>query len=167
MNNCYHSFNLHSTFWLNIVSYLIPVKYLNFGQKLTFWTICHTFLESRHPKVTKTPYYILSPEGSQKKVSAHGLYALLVCHTGIQRQGVVIITASQLHSTKPEIKTIQQKLLCRFKSYTRRVRVWLWWGSLAMVPAGNKAKRLPLVNHTTKTIHHHHNHHHHHQLKYI
>ena len=32
-----------------------------------------------------------------------------------------------------------------------------------MVPAGNKAKRLLLVNHTTITIHHHH--HHHHQLK--
>ena len=29
-----------------------------------------------------------------------------------------------------------------------------------MVPAGNKAKRLLLVNHTTKTIHHHHHHHH-------
>ena len=26
-----------------------------------------------------------------------------------------------------------------------------------MDPAGNKAKRLPRVNHTTKTIHHHHN----------
>ena len=25
-----------------------------------------------------------------------------------------------------------------------------------MVPAGNKAKSLSLVNHTTKTIHHHH-----------
>ena len=42
-----------------------------------------------------------------------------------------------------------------------------------MVPAGNKAKRLSSVNHTTKTIHdddddddddHHHHHHHHHQL---
>ena len=28
-----------------------------------------------------------------------------------------------------------------------------------MVPAGNKAKRLLWVNHTTKTIHHHHHHH--------
>ena len=28
-----------------------------------------------------------------------------------------------------------------------------------MVPAGNKAKRLSSVNHTTKTIHHHHRHH--------
>ena len=31
-----------------------------------------------------------------------------------------------------------------------------------MVLAGNKAKHLSLVNHTTKTIHHHHHHHHHH-----
>ena len=30
-------------------------------------------LESRHPEVTKTPYYLLSPEWSQKKVSVHGL----------------------------------------------------------------------------------------------
>ena len=30
-----------------------------------------------------------------------------------------------------------------------------WWGSLTMVPAGNKAKRLSSVNHTAKTIHHH------------
>ena len=29
-----------------------------------------------------------------------------------------------------------------------------------MVPAGNKAKCLSSVNHTTKTIHHHHHHHH-------
>ena len=31
-----------------------------------------------------------------------------------------------------------------------------------MVPAGNKAKRLLSVNHTTKKIHHHHHHHHRH-----
>ena len=30
-----------------------------------------------------------------------------------------------------------------------------------MVPAGNKAKRLLSVNHTTKTNHHHYHHHHH------
>ena len=37
-----------------------------------------------------------------------------------------------------------------------------------MVPAGNKAKRLPLVNHTTKRFHHHHHYHHHRQyLKQI
>ena len=37
------------------------------------------------------------------------------------------------------------------------------WGSLITVPAGNKAKRLSLVNHTTKAVHHHHHHHHHRQ----
>ena len=30
-----------------------------------------------------------------------------------------------------------------------------WWGSLAMVPAGNKTKLLSSVSHTTKTINHH------------
>ena len=29
-----------------------------------------------------------------------------------------------------------------------------------MIPAENKVKRLPLVNHTTKTNHHHPHHHH-------
>ena len=50
------------------------VKYLNFGRKLPIQTIHHTFLECRHPEVTKNPYYVLSPKGSQKKVSAHRLY---------------------------------------------------------------------------------------------
>ena len=49
------------------------VKYLNFGQKLPIRTAHHTFLKSRHPEVTENPYYVLSPGGSQKKVSAHGL----------------------------------------------------------------------------------------------
>ena len=48
------------------------VKYLNFGQKLPIQTARYTFLESRHPEVTKNPYYDLSPEGSLKKVPAHG-----------------------------------------------------------------------------------------------
>ena len=30
-------------------------------------------IESRHPEVTKNPYYPLCPEWSQKKLSAHGL----------------------------------------------------------------------------------------------
>ena len=34
------------------------------------------------------------------------------------------------------------------------VRNSRWWGSLTRVPAGNKAKGLSSVNHTTKTIHH-------------
>ena len=48
------------------------VKYLSFGQELGIRTAHHTFLESRYPEVTNL-YYILSPEGSQEKVSAHGL----------------------------------------------------------------------------------------------
>ena len=41
------------------------VKCLNFGVKLPIQTSNHTFLESRHPEVTKNTYFILSPEGSQ------------------------------------------------------------------------------------------------------
>ena len=50
------------------------------------------------------------------------------------------------------------QVLCRFKHCSRRVRDSRWWGFLTMVPAGNKAKCLLLVNHSTKTIHHHHHH---------
>ena len=49
------------------------VKYLNFGQNLPNRTACHAFLESRHPEVSKNPYYDFSREWSQEKVSAHGL----------------------------------------------------------------------------------------------
>ena len=42
--------------------------------------------------------------------------------------------------------------LRRFKSCSRRVGDSRWWGSLTMVPAGNKAKRLLSVNYTTNTI---------------
>ena len=47
------------------------------------------------------------------------------------------------------------QVLHRFKSCLRRVGDSRWWGSLTTVPAGNKAKRLSSVNHTTTTIHHH------------
>ena len=50
---------------------LWSVKCINFGQKLSIQSTHHTFLESRHPEVTENPYYVLSPEWSQKKVSAH------------------------------------------------------------------------------------------------
>ena len=43
----------------------------------------------------------------------------------------------------------------RFKSCSRRVGDWRWWGSLTMAPAGNKTKCFLSVNHTTKPIHHH------------
>ena len=53
---------------------LWSVKYLNFGPKLPSRTTSHTFLESRHPEVTEN---VLSPEWSQKKVSAYGLQVIV------------------------------------------------------------------------------------------
>ena len=44
------------------------------------------------------------------------------------------------------------QVLHRFKSCSRRVGDSRWWGSLTMVPAGNKAKCLLSVNHTTKIV---------------
>ena len=52
---------------------ILTVKYLFFGQNLPIRTTHHIFVESGHPEVTKNPYCVLSLEGSQKKVSAHGL----------------------------------------------------------------------------------------------
>ena len=43
------------------------VKYLNFGQKLPIWTAHYTFLECRHPEVTKNSYYVLFPKECQKR----------------------------------------------------------------------------------------------------
>ena len=37
-----------------------------------------------------------------------------------------------------------------FKTCSRYVRDWWWWGYLTMVPAENNAKSLSSVNHTTK-----------------
>ena len=80
-----HFFHLH--FHMKIHVHVVPplspfwsVKYLNFGQKLQIWIAHHTFLESRHPEVTKNPYYILYLKGNQDKVSAHGLqYLCFLC----------------------------------------------------------------------------------------
>ena len=44
-------------------------------------------------------------------------------------------------------------VLRRFNSCSRHAGDLHWWGSLGMVPAGNKAKPLSSVNHTIKTIH--------------
>ena len=71
LKECNENFQMHickpfSPFW--------SVKYLNLGQKLRIRTTHHALLESTHFKVTKNPYYALSPMWSQKKVSAHGLF---------------------------------------------------------------------------------------------
>ena len=51
-----------------------------------------------------------------------------------------------------DINAIDTQVLRRFKPCSQRVGDPWWWGSLTMVPAGNKAKRLSSVNNTTKTI---------------
>ena len=48
------------------------------------------------------------------------------------------------------------QILRRFKSCSRCVGDSRWWGSLTVVLAGNKTKRLSSVNHTPKTIDLHH-----------
>ena len=57
--------SLFGSFW--------SVKY----QMLPIRIAQHTFLESRHPEVTKNSYYVLSSEGQSKKVSAHGLTVII------------------------------------------------------------------------------------------
>ena len=47
--------SLFGSFW--------SVKRPNFGQKLQIRMVHQTFLERRHPEVTKNSYYVLSPSG--------------------------------------------------------------------------------------------------------
>ena len=65
---------------------------------------------------------------------------------------------SGYHYCKTSFIKARTQALRRFKPCSWRVGDSRWWGSLTMVPAGNKAKRLSSVNHTTKTIHYHHHH---------
>ena len=69
---------------------------------------------------------------------------------------VVAPCCSGYHYCTTSFNKVWPQVLRRFKSCLQRVRDSRWWGSLTMAPAGNKAKSLSLVNHTTKTIHHHH-----------
>ena len=69
------------------------VKYLNFQQELPIRTAHPIFLESRHPEVTKNPYYVVSPKDNQKKVSADGL--IPVCRVSIS----TILKSIPPHST--------------------------------------------------------------------
>ena len=53
---------------------ILVCKIPQFWAKATDWIAHHTFLESRHPKVTKNPYYVLSPKGSQIIPVCRGVY---------------------------------------------------------------------------------------------
>ena len=46
-------------------------------KKLPIGTAHQIFPDGRNPEVIKNPYYVLSPEGSQSKVSAHWLHYFL------------------------------------------------------------------------------------------
>ena len=61
-----------SPFWSILVC-----KILQFFANATNLDNHHTFIESKHPEVAKNPCYVLSPEESQKTVSAHGLYVII------------------------------------------------------------------------------------------
>ena len=60
---------------------LWSVKYLNFWEKLVIRLVHHTLLESRHPEVTKNPYYALFPEGSQKSISLWPIIEIMKMNT--------------------------------------------------------------------------------------
>ena len=66
------------------------VKHLNFWQKLPIRTAHHTFLESRHPEVTKNLYYVLSPKMSKKRYQLMDYIALRV-----SKHKVILKTSSQ------------------------------------------------------------------------
>ena len=63
---------------------------------------------------------------------------------------------SGYHYCTTSFNSAWTQVLRRFKPCLGRAGDSQWWGSLAMVPAGNKAKCFSSVNHTTKTIYHHH-----------
>ena len=108
------------------------VKYLNFGQKLPIRTTHHTFLESRHPEVTKNQYYVLSPEWRQKKVWAHGLHLLPSIDT-TDKVKFCYLTRLQydyyeIKITFLELNTLQQyfyKCLKNLDYLSSNILIWL------------------------------------------
>ena len=69
--------------------------------------------------------------------------------------GVVVITAARLHSTKPALGFCAGSYPARGMSEIRDSEDLSQWSRLEI-----HSKRLSSVNHNTKTIHHHHHHHH-------
>ena len=84
------------------------------------------------------------------------------CNNFLQRfecndsRPLVVPWCSIYHYCTTSFNKASIQFLRRFKSCSWRDGDSRWWGSLTMVTAGNKAKRLSSVNYTTKTIHHHH-----------
>ena len=78
---------------------------------------------------------------------SHSLFTFTVAVNLINL--ICIISFGYHYCTTSFIKAWIQ-VLPRFKSCSRSVGDSRWWGSLIMVPTGDKAKRLSSVNHTTK-----------------
>ena len=84
-------------------------------------------------------------ELKEKSIETKTTRTLLSNYSQNWCRGVVVITTVQLHSTKSELQVRHKFKYCsQHDGYSR------WWGSLTMVLAGNKTKRLSSVNHTTK-----------------
>ena len=97
-----------------------------------------------------------------KRLLTFKLFLLLIFnphHVTYVIWNVVALWCSGYDYCRTPFNKAWTQVLRRFKSCLQRVGDSRWWGSLTMVPAGNKAKRLLSVNHITKTIHHHHHHH--------
>ena len=83
----------------------------------TIWTAHQNVLESRHPEVTKSPYYALSPEGSQKMY--HGLMDYMLFQYTIYCSIYQHLTMRfTLHSVKhKQITSGKDKWLVKFKTF--------------------------------------------------
>ena len=82
-------------------------------QKLPFRITHHTFLESRHPEVTKNPYYVFSPKWSQKRGSAHGLllertWFILILFTGNWRFPTLCCNKNGMTNGEEETRSLWQ-----------------------------------------------------------
>ena len=84
------------------------------------------------------------------KLSAYHCSGHHYCTTSL------MLWCSDYHYYTTSFSKAWTQVLRRFRSWSRHVGDSRWWGSLTIAPAGNKAKSVSSVNHTTKTIHHHH-----------
>ena len=86
--------------------------------------------------------------GPKKKVGAPQFATFVAVWTTF-----VALWCSGYHYCTTSFNKAWTQVLCRFKSCSWHAEDSRWWVSLMMVTAGNKAKYLLSVNHTTKTIH--------------
>ena len=81
----------------------------------------------------------------------HNIFIFLIMLTSMLLwcYGVVVINTVQLHSTEFELRFCEVQTMLVVCQRSAMVRI------SDKFPAGNKAKRLTSINHTTQTIHHH------------